>query len=98
MKTIEQLKAKKKKEEELAIQCKEAAKTHEAAAKRIQEEILHRQGEEYLEIFNSINLEEEEFKAAKTFLFKDKNSFMSALNYLQGQKDMIEEGAKPLYE
>lgn len=98
MKTIEQLKEKKKKEEGLAIQCREAAKVHDTNAKRIQEEILHRQGEEYLEIFNSINLEEEEYKAAKAFLFKDKDSFMAAVNYLQGQKNMMEEGEKPLYE
>lgn len=98
MKTIEQLKEKKKREEGLAAQCRESAKAHEMNAKRIQEEILHRQGEEYLEIFNGINLEEEEFKTAKAFLFKDKNSFMAALNYLQGQKDRIEEGEEPLYE
>ena len=44
MKTIEQLKEKKRKEERLAAQCRESAKNHEANAKRIQDEIAYQQG------------------------------------------------------
>lgn len=98
MKNIEKLKEKKQREERLATQCREAAKKHETNAKRIQDEILYLQGNEYVKMFNSIHLEEEQFKAAKDILFSDTESFLLALNYLQNQKTKKEEGETPLYE
>lgn len=98
MKTIEQLKEKKRKEERLAAQCRESAKNHEANAKRIQDEIAYQQGAAYVKMFGSIDLEEEEFQEAKDTIFKNRDSFLDALNYLKKQKVKKEEGDVPLYE
>lgn len=98
MKSIEKLKEKRQREERLAAQCRETAKKHEANAKRIQDEILHLQGAEYVKIFNGIQLEEEQFQAAKNILFSNTESFLQALDYLQKQKIKKEEGEMTLYE